>query len=97
MHLADLSVWRDEVFSEYKIEMPLWARAYDSDLLPLLTQICASYRIRIYYSAVNRELLPGIEEGDVYDGTRLSASVDPMGENGEFHTFVHFDLLEKSH
>ncbi|KAF0714264.1 Aste57867_3979 [Aphanomyces stellatus] len=91
LHLEDVNAWRVAEFADYNMQSPLWRRGMQDDLLPLLARLCADYRIRVTYSAVDAAKLPQIHEGDAYDPARVPNDVDVMGENGEFHTVVHFD------
>ncbi|RHY20404.1 hypothetical protein DYB32_010035 [Aphanomyces invadans] len=91
LHLQDVHDWRVAAFPEYEIRSPLWRRDMHSDLLPRLGTLCDKYNATVRYSAVDRDRMPpSIQEGDTYDPTLVPATVDVMGENGEFHTVVHF-------
>ncbi|OQS07723.1 ATP-binding Cassette (ABC) Superfamily, partial [Thraustotheca clavata] len=91
LHLSDVKDWRDTTFAEFQLHNPLWHRDMHKDLIPLLTQLCVTYRAQVAYSAVDQTLLHGLQVGDIYESRKLPSSVDPMGENGEFHTVVLFE------
>ena len=82
--------WRVREFGKmgYDCLFPIWRKSLH-DLLPVL--ILKPVRIRI--SAVSEKYRKYIRIGETYDQAfvrTLPNEIDPMGENGEFHTEVIF-------
>lgn len=101
-YLEDIRQWREKVFGEmgYSCMFPIWKKDLN-DLLPVLLL----KPIEIKVSAVNEEFQSVLKKGESFDQKlvmqlqRLN-EIDPMGENGEFHTKVTFkdpDTLDKQH
>lgn len=105
--LEDLKKYREEQLSKYDIQaiFPLW-KIDTSELI----QDFIKLGFKAVTVCVNGELLDESFVGRELDKSfieDLPESVDPCGENGEFHTFcydgpvfkypVHFDLGEKVH
>ncbi|MDR8390845.1 hypothetical protein NC796_06840 [Aliifodinibius sp. S!AR15-10] len=94
-HLQDIREWREQVFGEmgYRCLFPIWEKSLH-DLLPVL--LLKPVQIKI--SAVKGEFQKYIKVGEAYDQAfvrTLPKEIDPMGENGEFHTEVMFEDLSK--
>lgn len=91
-HLEDIKQWRQDVFGEmgYSCVFPIWQKELN-ELLPIL--LLKPVEIKI--SAVSDEFQSLLKVGELFDQKlvmqlqRLNG-IDPMGENGEFHTKVVF-------
>lgn len=89
LHLADLRAWREEAVARHGLvaSFPLWG----SDTAALArAMIDGGLRARI--TCVDPARLDESWLGRPFDHDFLDAlppGVDPCGENGEFHTFVH--------
>lgn len=94
--LEDIREWREREFGEmgYECLFPIWGKSLN-DLLPVLIL----KPVEITISAVKKEFEQYIRVSETYDQAfvrTLPEEIDPMGENGEFHTEVIFrDLEEK--
>lgn len=98
-YLEDIRQWRENVFREmgYSCLFPIWQKDLN-DLLPILLL----KPIEIKISAVKEDFESLLKVGESYDQKlvmqlRRLSEIDPMGENGEFHTKVTFkdpDTLE---
>jgi uncharacterized protein (TIGR00290 family) len=89
LFLADLRTWRERHMAELGIEplFPLWGR--DTAALARHFLECGFAATVV---ALDTDVLPANLAGAPYDAAFLDAlpsGVDPCGENGEFHTFVH--------
>ncbi|MDQ8203134.1 hypothetical protein [Pelagicoccus sp. SDUM812003] len=89
LFLGDIKKWRDELHRKIGLECiyPLWER----DTQSLAEEFISSGRKAIL-TCVNTKQLDMGYAGRAYDSRLLSElpeGVDPCGENGEFHTFVH--------
>lgn len=91
--LEDLRRYREEKLAQVGLEgiFPLWKRP---------TLELAREFIRLGFRAticcVDSQALPGSFAGREFDGgflAELPPSVDPCGERGEFHSFVHYGPL----
>lgn len=94
-HLEDIRSWREEVFGAmgYKCLFPIWQKNLN-ELLPTL--LFKPVEIRI--SAISEEYQQYIKVGELYNQQlirQLPETIDPMGENGEFHTKVVFKDFPK--
>ncbi|MDZ7715667.1 MAG: hypothetical protein U5J95_05580 [Balneolaceae bacterium] len=94
-HLEDIKSWREKVFGEmgYKCLFPIWKKSLN-ELLPIL--LFKPVEIRV--SAVLDEYQKYLRIGERYNQQlirQLPDSIDPMGENGEFHTEVIFKDFPK--
>lgn len=97
LYLEDIRKWREKVFGEmgYNCVFPIWKKSIH-DLLPVL--LLKPVEVKI--SAVKEEFQPLIRVGETYDQKfvtqlqHLPQNIDPMGENGEFHTRVIFYEVE---
>jgi len=94
-HLQDIRDWRVRVFENMGFEciFPIWKKSLD-ELLPIL--LLKPVEVRI--SAVADKFKTIIRVGERYDQRfvrQLPDDIDPMGENGEFHTEVVFKELEQ--
>lgn len=92
LHLEDIRRWREEQFSEmgYKCWFPIWQKPY-KELFDRLEEEGVSVKI----SGVMSEYNGYIKPGDLFTleyAHSLPEHIDRMGENGEFHTEVIFDL-----
>ncbi|HET6528823.1 MAG TPA: hypothetical protein VFG39_08755 [Balneolaceae bacterium] len=98
LYLEDIRQWREKVFGEigYSCIFPIWKKSIH-DLLPVL--LLKPVEVKI--SAVKEEFQPLIRVGEAYDQKfvtqlqHLPQDIDPMGENGEFHTQVIFKDLDQ--
>lgn len=89
-HLEDIKKWRADVFGEkgYQCEFPIWQKE-ESELLDLLFR----EECKIVISAVDEKYLDIVQPGAEYNRTfikNLPSHIDPLGENGEFHTRIIF-------
>ncbi len=94
-HLQDIRDWREKVFGKmgYDCLFPIWKKELN-ELLPEL--LLKPVEIRI--SAVRKEYEKLIRVGELYNQRfirQLPDEIDPMGENGEFHTRLHFTSWDK--
>lgn len=92
LHLLHIREWRSVAFQELATErgavlhFPLWGVSYDT----LIADLEAS-GVTCEVSAVTEPAEGIVAVGDRFDRTmmeRLPESIDPFGENGEFHTLV---------
>lgn len=98
-HLQDIRRWREDVFGDmgYSCLFPIWNKDIH-ELLPLLTLKA----VKVTISSVKEEYKEFIRVGEAYNQhfvQQLPAEIDPMGEQGEFHTKVAiqtFDDIEPS-
>jgi len=84
----ELRAWREKVFGErgYECIFPIWQKSIHQ-LLPVL--LLTPVKVKI--SAVAPEYQAYLRVGELYDQrlvSQLPSDIDPMGENGEFHTEV---------
>ena len=93
LHLEHIRSWREEAFGaedrtrDLALAFPLW----HADYAALLADLEASGATSTI-SALTADL-PGVSVGDAFGRdliARLPESVDPFGENGEFHTLISF-------
>ena len=89
LFLADLRAYRERHMAGLGMEplFPLWGR----DTAALAREFLAA-GFAATLVAVDTAVLPARLAGRPYDAALLAslpAGVDPCGENGEFHTFVH--------
>lgn len=92
--LEDIRKWREKEFGKmgYKCLFPIWRKSLH-ELLPVLWLNPVSVTI----SNVRDEFKKIIRTGETYDQDfvtqiqRLHNAIDPMGENGEFHTRIDFE------
>lgn len=92
--LEDIREWRELEFGKmgYTCQFPIWEKSLH-ELLPVLWLGPVTVEI----SNVRDEFKDLIKVGETYDQNfviqiqRLNEDIDPMGENGEFHTKVIFD------
>ena len=88
LFLDDIRDFREECLESFGMEaiFPLWHRDTKE-----LSQSFISRKFKAVITAINSEILDETYLGRPYDRQFLSdlpLSVDPCGENGEFHTFV---------
>lgn len=93
--LEDIREWREKEFGKmgYKCLFPIWKKSIHK-LLPVLML----KPIKVKISAVDEKYNQYIRQGESYNPgfvRTLPRDIDPMGENGEFHTEVVFKELEK--
>lgn len=91
-YLEDIRQWREKVFGEmgYSCLFPIWKKDLN-ELLPILLL----KPIEIKISAVGEDFQALLKTGESFDQKlvmqlRRLNEIDPMGENGEFHTKVIF-------
>lgn len=96
-YLEDIRKWREDVFGEmgYDCLFPIWQKNIHDLLLILTLQ-----PVEIKINAVKEEFQSIIKVGETFDQTLVSqlsrlSDIDPMGENGEFHTRVFFKDLDE--
>ncbi|MGV3561557.1 Dph6-related ATP pyrophosphatase [Larkinella arboricola] len=87
--LEDLRQYREQQLGEVGLQgvFPLWQR----DSASLIREFCAS-GFKAVLVCINAKLLPESWAGRELDETvlpELPSSVDPCGENGEYHSFVY--------
>lgn len=92
--LDDIRKWREKVFSNmgYKCLFPIWGKSLD-ELMPILTL----KPVEVTISAVMDEYSNYIAVGEPYNQhfvRQLPDEIDPMGENGEFHTKVTIQTID---
>ena len=88
LYLADVRAYRERLVRSagYDPLFPLWGR----DTAALAREFIAA-GFRAHLVCVDTQQLPAAFAGRAFDHTLLAelpATVDPCGENGEFHTFV---------
>jgi uncharacterized protein (TIGR00290 family) len=88
LFLADIRAWREQLLSTTRLNpvFPLWMEPARQ-----LAKRMIAGGLRATICAVDERRLPAALKGRAFDEAFLSAlpqSVDPCGENGEFHTFV---------
>lgn len=93
-HLQDIRQWREDSFGSmgYDCLFPIWKKSINK-LLPVLIL----KPVEITISAVKKEYEKYIAVGETYDQRfvrQLPEEIDPLGENGEFHTKLTFSSLE---
>jgi diphthamide synthase (EF-2-diphthine--ammonia ligase) len=89
LFLTDIRAYREQALAGTGIEpvFPLWGRPTAE-----LGREMLARGIRAVLTCVDPGQLDGAFAGRPYDEALLAdlpAGVDPCGENGEFHTFVH--------
>ncbi|UCH35733.1 MAG: adenine nucleotide alpha hydrolase [Armatimonadota bacterium] len=88
IHLADVRAYREERMARVgmKCYFPLWGR--DS---AELAQAMIAAGLQAYITCLDPRQAPRAVAGRPWDGKLLASlpdGVDPLGENGEFHTFA---------
>ena len=86
--LEDIREWREKEFDNmgYNCLFPIWGKSLD-ELMPVLLL----KPVEVTISAVKEEYEKFIAVGETYNQKfvrQLPEEIDPMGENGEFHTRV---------
>lgn len=96
-YLKDIRQWREKMFGEmgYRCLFPIWEKSIH-ELLPVLL----FQPVEIEISAVKEEYQPILRVGEKFDQRLITQlqhldDIDPMGENGEFHTRVIFKDLDE--
>lgn len=89
LYLADVRAYREQMMAPTGIEpvFPLWGRP-----TPELARAMLAAGIRATLTCVDPAQLDAGFVGRAFDDALLAelpGGVDPCGENGEFHTFVH--------
>ena len=89
LFLADVRAYREEALAGSGIEpvFPLWGRPTSELAVEMLDR-----GIRATITCVDPRQLDAAYAGRAFDRDLLAdlpSGVDPCGENGEFHTFVH--------
>ena len=92
LHLEDIREWREETFSDmgYQTRFPIWEKPYDE-----LFERLEEEKLSVKISGVMSEYDGYIKPGDPFTreyANSLPEHIDRMGENGEFHTEVLFDV-----
>lgn len=91
LHLDHIRQWREDAFAAHpataalSLSFPLW----QVDHAVLLADLAAS-GVGCEITAIAHEI-EGVSIGDAFDAelvARLPATIDPFGENGEFHTRI---------
>lgn len=98
LKLEDIREWREKEFGEmgYDCVFPIWQKNIH-DLLPVLLL----QPIEVEISAVKEEFQSILRVGESFDQSLVMqlqhqpSDIDPMGENGEFHTKVIFKGLDE--
>lgn len=90
IHLQDIRHFREEMCKQFEVDalFPLWGESSES----LLNEYFELNHQAIV-TGINRDKLDNSFLAKLYDRewiARLPEGVDPMGENGEFHTFATF-------
>lgn len=91
--LEDIRSWREQVFGDmgYECLFPIWQRSLH-DLLPVLL----FKPVKVEINSVQEKFKSYLRIGEEYNQRlirQLPPEIDPMGENGEFHTRVIFQDL----
>ena len=89
LYLSDIRTYREERLGAigFRAEFPLWLQ----DTRALARRMIDS-GLRAVLTCVDPRKMPAALAGREFDNRlldELPAGVDPCGENGEFHTFVH--------
>ena len=92
-HLEDIRMWREQQFGDsglgYNCHFPIWKKPFE-ELLSFLETL----PVNISISGVDILSEGFVKIGETYNRAfveKLPDRIDPMGENGEFHTIVAFD------
>lgn len=95
-YLEDIRTWRENEFGKMGFEcvFPIWKKSIH-DLLPVLLL----QPVEVKISAVKEEFQSLIRVGEAFDQSFVAQlahlrDIDPMGENGEFHTQVRFKSFQ---
>ncbi len=90
----EIREWREKIFEQqlgYSCLFPIWEKSLH-DLMPIL--LLKPVKVKI--SAVQEAYRDMLSVGEPWNQrlvAQLPESIDPMGENGEFHTVVEFQSL----
>ena len=89
LFLEDIRAYRETMLADSGITpvFPLWGSAADT---PALAREMLAGGLRAVLTCVDPNQLPAAYSGRYYDAALLAAlpvTVDPCGENGEFHTY----------
>jgi len=92
--LEDIREWREKEFGKmgYTCLFPIWGKSLD-ELLPVLIL----KPVEVTINAVKEEYSKYIAVGEAYNQKfvrQLPEDIDPMGENGEFHTKVTIQTFD---
>ena len=91
LYLADIRAYREQMLASSGVTplFPLWGAPSDT---PALARTMLGGGLRAVLTCVDPAQLAASSAGREYDHdfiVSLPASVDPCGENGEFHTFCY--------
>ena len=89
LFLEDIRAYRQQQLASLNIEpvFPLWGTPTD-----VLSREMVDGGLRVYLTCVDPKQCPKSFAGEIYAKDllkRLPKTVDPCGENDEFHTFVY--------
>lgn len=90
LHIEEIRKWREETFEKqgYSCRFPIWKKPYE-----LLFDQLFIPNISIEISSVDEPYRDYLHPGMPFTRelvSQLPSHIDPMGENGEFHTLVRF-------
>ena len=89
LHLRGIRAWRERFFASYTLLFPIWEISYQ-----LLQEKLFRQNVVVRLSAVQNPNYP-FAVGDIYNSSLIAKlekmDIDTFGENGEFHTVVHFN------
>jgi diphthamide synthase (EF-2-diphthine--ammonia ligase) len=90
IHLQDIRQWKEQEFGSlgFNTHFPIWGKSPE-ELLIMLEDKPIEIRIR----SVNEQCRKFIKPGTLFNQKFINSlpdSIDPFGENGEFHTEVNF-------
>lgn len=91
LHLQDVRDWAERHSCEHGLQHvePLWGTAPPMILRELLARGYSARIVSIDSSRLPAELLGLVIDETIAQQLLDADSVDPAGENGEYHTFVH--------
>lgn len=86
LHLADIREYREQVMADWPLDplFPIW-----HEPPAVLAREMIDGGVRATIVAVDPDRVDPELCGATWDPELLPADVDPLGENGEFHTFCH--------
>lgn len=93
---SEIREWREQVFQNdrgYICHFPIWGKSLN-ELMPILI----FKPVRVYITQVEEKWQPYLREGEEYTQQlvrMLPEGMDPMGESGEFHTWVEIQSLKE--
>ncbi len=94
LHIREIRQWREDTFGRegYSCRFPIWEKPYE-----LLFDRLFIPDISIEISSVDEPYREYLQPGMPFTReliSQLPSHIDPMGENGEFHTLVRFNSDE---